>query len=258
MQWSGSAGENRRTTEVAPASARQQSVDATVAEAAQAGAQIIVFPEFTLDLDQRAKLVELLTRQTWPSLLMVVAGSFHEGVAGEFFNTAPLYCAATGEALLVHRKLRLFGGFDEGAEQVSVGNSVQVLVTPVGCITVLICKDFMDKHASVESLLTEVPVDWVLVPSFGDEKTIRAHKERARDLALVKTGTHTVVAQTLNTAQPRATPPTECVRGFGHAAGAREPEPPVGELGGLVQFALHGQSSGPPPKPSAPQLTVVK
>ena len=97
---------------------------------------------------------------------------------GHFKDAADVVWDRSGSAagnwrartLLTHRKLRIFGGFESGAEHVDVGETLHVLVTPIGCITVLIGKDFIDAHASVESLLTEVPVDWVLVPSFGDEK----------------------------------------------------------------------------------------
>ena len=252
-----SAAGNWRAQHVAPQAVRQASMLAAVAHAAKAGAHIIVFPEFTLDLAQRSALVRQLRDNAWPSLILVAAGSFHEPLDGATFNTAALY-SAQGRTLLTYRKLRIFGGFESGAEHVDVGETLHVLVTPIGCITVLICKDFIDAHASVESLLTEVPVDWVLVPSFGDEKTIHAHKKRAKALALVKTGTNTVVAQTLNTAVPRSGPPKECVRGFGHVAGCVEPELQVGDAGGMVTFALVHQQvlpvllkpSDPPAKPA--------
>lgn len=257
VQWTRNDVGNWRTVCVAPQEVRSASLLTAVASATEAGANIIVFPEFTLDMDQRQALVRHLYRNPTPSLLMVLAGSFHETEGNKAFNTAPLYNSNTGETLLTHRKLRIFGDVDHGAEQVDLGDSVHVLVTPIGCMTVLICKDFLDVHPSVESLLTEVPVDWVLVPSFGDEKTIRAHKERAKELAIVKTGTHTVVAQTLNTAAKPVQPPAECVRGFGHTAGCKEPEPQVGESGGLVTFPLI-QQVPMSPKSARPSLKRIK
>lgn len=258
VDWTRNELGNWRTQSVAPQEVRNASLVAAVSSAAEAGANIIVFPEFTLDMAQRAVLVRHLCRNPIPSLLMVVAGGFHEVVGSQVFNTAPVYSGDVGEVLLTHRKLRIFGDLDHGAEQVDLGDQVHVLVTPVGCMTVLICKDFLDAHPSVESLLTEVPVDWVLVPSFGDEKTIRAHKHRAKALAIVKTGTHTLVAQTQNTAMKPVQPPTECVRGFGHAAGQKEPEPQVGEHGGLVIFKLTQQSSSNLPGRPRPSLTRIK
>lgn len=235
-----------RAQHVAPQEERKRSLLATMVEASKAGAHFVVFPEFTLDLYHRRFLQEQLRSTDFPSLILVVAGSFHETTGGNTFNTAPLY-GAQGHPIFTHNKLRIFGDIVHGAEHVSVGNTIQVLVTPVGCLTVLICKDFIDAHASVESLLTEVPVDWVLVPSYGDEKTIRLHKDRAKALAVVKTGSHTVVAQTLNTAMLRTAPPTECVRGFGHIANHQLHEPQVGETGGVVSFALEQQGFPKPP-----------
>ncbi|OGB30011.1 MAG: hypothetical protein A3F78_08685 [Burkholderiales bacterium RIFCSPLOWO2_12_FULL_61_40] len=257
VQWTRNDIGNWRTACVAPQDVRSASLLTAVASATEAGANIIVFPEFTLDMDHRQALVRHLYRNPTPSLFMVLAGSFHETEGHKAFNTAPLYSSDTGETLLTHRKLRIFGDFDHGAEQVDLGDSVHVLVTPIGCMTVLICKDFLDAHPSVESLLTEVPMDWVLVPSFGDEKTIRAHKERAKELSVVKTGTHTVVAQTLNTAVKPVQPPAECVRGFGHTAGCKEHEPQVGESGGLVTFPLI-QQAPMPPKSARPSLMRIK
>lgn len=258
VQWARSGIGNWRTTGVEPKAVREQSLLTAVDCAADAGANIIVFPEFTLDLEQR----QVLRRHPRAALLMVVAGSFHEAEGAMTFNTAPLYSGDTGEVLLTHRKLRIFGdliqGENHGAEQVDLGDAIHVLVTPIGCMTVLICKDFLDVHASVESLLTEVPVDWVLVPSFGDERTIHAHRAKAKTLAIVKTGTHTVIAQTQNTAIKPVPPPTECVRGFGHAAGCDKPEPQVGEAGGLVTFALSQQLAVEKPKPTSPSLTRIK
>lgn len=258
VAWTRNKPGNWRTQCVAPAEVRSTSLLAAVSAAAEAGANIIVFPEFTLDIDQRQTLLRHLRRLPKSSLLMVVAGSFHETEGDKTFNTAPLYNCVTGETLLTHRKLRIFGDLQHGAEQVELGDAIHILMTPIGCMTVLICKDFMDAHPSVESLLTEVPVDWVLVPSFGDDKTIRAHKDRAKALAVVKTGTHSVVAQTLNTAIKPVQPPKECVRGFGHAAGSQEPEPQVDEAGGLVTFRLVQQQAGMLPKPKRTSLKRIK
>lgn len=262
VQWARNAIGNWRTTVVDPKDERKQSLLAAVDSAVEAGANIIVFPEFTLDLEHRQALLKYLRRNPPATLLMVVAGSFHETEGAKTFNSAPVYCCDTGEVLFTHRKLRIFGdlihGEDHGAEQVDLGDAIHVLVTPVGCMTVLICKDFLDVHPSLESLLTEVPVDWVLVPSFGDEKTIHAHKAKAKALATIKTGTNTVISQTQNTAKKPVQPPTECVRGFGHAAGCKEPELQVGETGGLVIFALSQQPAVELPKPRQPSLTRIK
>ncbi|ROZ76169.1 hypothetical protein EEB15_13515 [Ramlibacter sp. WS9] len=246
-----------RTTQVEPQDKRMESILATLSDADAAGAHVVVLPEFTLDLEHRRMLVKRLRTKPSSALILLVAGSFHEPAGDQAFNTAPVY-NARGRTVLTHRKLRLFGDLEIGAEDVSVGDSIHVLATPVGCMTVLICKDFMDSHPSVESLLTEIPVEWVLVPSFGGESTIRAHKASAKALAQVKTGAHSVIAQTLNTAEPRNGPPQECVRGFGHAGGQRDPQPQVGEQGGAVTFGLAPQTPVVLSEAPRPSLKRVK
>lgn len=240
VSWTTSTLGNWRTDQVLPSLTRQRSVMTALCDADNAGAHIVVFPEFTLDLAQRQTLIRDLRGRAWKSLVLVVGGSFHEPVGQAVFNTAPLY-NFKGGTVLSHNKIQLFGGPATGAEDVAVGDAITLLVSPIGCFTLLICKDFMDAHPRVESLLSEVPVDWVLVPSFGDESTIRSHRDRAKKLAVVTSGTSTIVAQTRNTAlppKPNTGAQEECVRGFAHKAGEKEPGSPVGEEGGLVSFPI--------------------
>ncbi len=242
---------------VVPHDVRVASLLATMATASDAGANMVVFPEFTLDLAQRQILKALLQQGRWPSIALVLAGSFHESIDGDYFNTAPCY-DALGCTVFVHRKIRPFGDDKRGREDIRVGNTLSIVVTPVGCITTLICKDFMDVDHHVEGLLTEVPVDWVLVPSFGDAKTIRGHLSRAKSLATVKTGTHTAVAQTLNTLLPSDESTDQCVRGFAHVAGRPHAEPHVSEQGGLVVFPLTLEARAPKPTASKTTLKRIK
>lgn len=244
---------NWRATEVQPHDARAASVVSSLEQAREAGAHVVVLPEFTVDLAHRSHIAQLLRNQPPDSpVQLVVAGSFHEPVApGDAHpphaahNTAPVF-NGQGRVLWSHRKLRLFGDRRHGTEHAEVGNCLHVLLTPLGCMTVLICKDFLDEHESVSDLLKEVPVDWVWVPSFGDDKTLRAHQAGARQLARTTPGTTSVVAQTQNTvlAAPGTSLPP--LPGFGHAAGQPEPTPCVGVTGGVLSFPLGFQ-----PEPSA-------
>lgn len=222
----------------------------TMDQAQAAGAHAIVFPELTIDIAQRALLTQRLRKQAGSHLVMLQAGSFHETlvIEGKTFNTAPLV-NSQGRELLTHRKLRPFSkvspGVDPVTEDISLGDTIHVLATPVGLLTVLICKDFLDDHPCVLTLLSDVPVEWVLVPSFGDEKTIRQHKVRAKAQGLVRTGSHIALAQIFNNLDDPTRQPTECVRGFGHIGGNAAPEPQVPENGGLVVFPLQAEN---PPK----------
>lgn len=221
VQWTRSNGAHGDwlATRVAPGPAREASLGQMLDRARAEGAHVVVLPEFTVDCDLRKRLKILLRNAGGKGPVLVVAGSFHEAQGGRRYNTAPLL-SANGSELFKHRKLRLFGDSSGAAEDVSVGATVHVLVSPVGCFSVLICKDFMDAHASVASLLQEVPVDWVLVPSYGDKSTTRAHRAKATQLAKVAPGASSIVASTRNTALE---PGGAQQIGFAHPAGADEP-----------------------------------
>lgn len=248
---------NWRTLSVEPHITRQNSVLQTLAAAAQAGAQVVVFPEFTLDLQHRDQLAVYL-RQNPSGIQLVVAGAFHEPEQATdtsvAYNTAPVF-TGSGHKLFAHRKLRLFGRNDLGAEFAEIGNRLHVLITPIGSMTILICKDFMDEDPRVDNLLAEVPVDWVWVPSYGDETTLKGHKARARKLATVTTGTSCGVAQTQNTAMKKNGEIQALLPGFGHPAGERTPCD-VPASGGLVEYGLGYQPI--PAKHPDPALKRVK
>ena len=243
-----------RATHIAPHDARMASLHRTMDDAQAECAQVIVFPELTIDLAQRTLLTQRLRKQVDGHLVLLQTGSFHETLAtegqnGKTFNTAPLL-NAQGRPLLTHRKLRAFSkahsaiepgtdpSTDPVTEDISLGDSIHVLATPVGLLTVLICKDFLDVHPSVQTLLSDGPVEWVFVPSFGDEKTVRQHKARAKTLGHVQTGCHTVLAQIFNNFDNSTRQPIECVRGFGHIGGKTVPEDQVDKNGGLVDFPI--------------------
>lgn len=228
--------ESCRTTIVADSEKRLASLRSQLACANQEGAHFVVFPEFSLDLTQRKEVKLWLKNNVSPQLLYVVPGSFHEqantSTSIKYFNTAPLL-DTTGKVVFTHQKLRLFGK-GKLAENVSVGKTLHVLATPVGCLTVLICKDFMDTDASIANLLQHALVDWVLVPSFGDERTLKEHKARARKLAKVVSGTNSAVANSRNTATH---PDGGMLPGFGHRSQEDAPKS-VPETGGMVEYLL--------------------
>jgi predicted amidohydrolase len=257
VQWdrSRSPVQNWRSMAVEPHAARQASLLRTLQTAQSEGAHVVVFPEFTLDLTHREQLAAHLRQATESSIQLVVAGAFHEPENTDSdlpaYNTAPVL-NGNGTRLFSHRKLRIFGRDDLAAEFVDVGNSVTVLVTPIGCMTVLICKDFLDEDTRVDNLLAEVPVDWVWVPSYGDEKTLKLHKERAYKLATLTTGTSSAVAQTQNTATKAPGQTLNHLPGFAHTAGTTTPEN-VASTGSLVAFGLDQQ-----PTPSKPPRRALK
>ena len=61
---------------------------------------------------------------------------------------------------------------------------VVLLETPLGLVGVAICKDFSDKGSSlVRTLWESLSPDWLLVPSMGDEETLRLHEPCAKERA---------------------------------------------------------------------------
>jgi len=230
----GTAG-NWRTVSVEPAAQRQASIADTLQRAQHSGAVVVVFPEFTVDLQQRRVIAEHLIQHATGSVQLVVAGSFHEPELGgnplQAYNTAPVL-VANGLELFRHRKLRLFGDEAHGAECAQIGNTLHVLLTPLGGMTVMICKDYLDGDDRVRTALHEVLVDWVWVPSYGNATTLKLHKQRARELAQVRVGLSTLVAQTQNTAMDKT---GRLLPGFAQAAGPGEPMD-VGDDGGLVSL----------------------
>lgn len=207
---------NWRTEQVVPLDVRWQSLQRQLLVAKNAKAHLLVFPEFSIDVPLRKKIAHWLRRHAWDELVFLVPGSFHEQVdGGDFFNTAPLVCAAS-DVLFTHQKLKLFGNERVGAERVEIGDILHIVMTPLGLLTVMICKDFMDGDWRMANLLQEVPVNWVLVPSFGDDKTIRAHQQRAQALATIAPGANSAVANTVNTAGKDQHTVLEPLPGFGH------------------------------------------
>ncbi len=81
-----------RAMRIEPNGDRMASLHHTLDQADAAGANVIVFPELTIDVAQRALLTQRLRKQPGNHLVMLQAGSFHETLAndGKTFNTAPL------------------------------------------------------------------------------------------------------------------------------------------------------------------------
>jgi predicted amidohydrolase len=238
-----------QVTAVTPRVARLKSLDDVLMNAAKNVAQVLVFPEFTVDLAGRDHLKAALRSRYMrklPTPLLTVAGSFHESNhsqgpekhAVQSFNTAPVL-DRLGRVLWSHKKLRVLGDLGGLSEDVNEGSAVHVLVTPVGTHMVLICKDFLDRDQSVASLLQHVPVDWVWVPSYGNDKTMAEHLARADDVVRKSAACNVAVAQTENTmlAKEMKLGKPVAIPGFGWRALTNN-EIAVPEGGGLVDFPL--------------------
>ena len=230
LQYDTNAAQRFRLREIQPAGQRNDSITGSLERAAAAGAHVVLLPELTVDLSARRLVAEWLNEHPDNPFAMVVAGSFHEDTDEGWYNTAELW-NRHGEPILKHRKLRLFGEAEGFTEDVAMGNRLDILVTSIGTFALLICKDFMDDHASVATLLQEVPVDWALVPSYGDERTVRGHFQRALRLARVGPGTNSIIANQRNV---ELSPGDPCP-GFGQPSSGSD-RMVVGPEGGAVRF----------------------
>ena len=69
-----------------------------------------------------------------------------------------------------------------------LGDTVTVLVTPIGTIAIAICKDFCDDHMG--AILHAVQPEWLLVPAYGPGES--AHEAAAARIGRM-VGTVTVL-----------------------------------------------------------------
>lgn len=150
---------------------------------------ITLFPELSIDTET-ADAIRKHYRNTSTKegrkdrtrLNLLCAGSFHrESRLRDYSNHAELIDLANGQVILHQDKLRAFKATfleppkDEG---IVFGRSVQILLSPVGLIAILICRDFGDEAARI---FLELDVDVVLVPSMGDAATFSAMEKAAKE-----------------------------------------------------------------------------
>lgn len=145
-----------------------------------------VFPELTIDPHSRDLIQEQLSKKPWLSKSelpkspgIVVAGSWHEVDDAGIHNVATVF-DGHGEELCRHRKRHAYKDPVGRFEKIVPGSEFTVLVLPDALIAFGICLDFCN-HA-FQTPYGELDVDFVIVPSCGDDKTMASHIRTARDL----------------------------------------------------------------------------
>lgn len=138
-------------------------------DAARTGIHLLVMPELCIDLALRDRLQERLAKAPPPSLLGIVAGSFHVWRDGAERPRNESALLARRSALFTHEKRGLFrltyeqlqkmdaGWFGELArplpaeivEGIEKGSLLRVLESPLGRIAIAICADALDKGGDV-------------------------------------------------------------------------------------------------------------
>jgi predicted amidohydrolase len=150
------------------------------------GCLTAVFPELTIDPQSRNLIQDLLLQKPWlhgstvpvaPSF--VVAGSWHEPIDKGLVNVATVF-DGHGEELLRHRKRFAYKDPDGRFEQIQTGDEFAILVLEDGLFAFGICLDFCNR--CFDTVYGRLDVDFVIVPSCGDAKTMDSHIRTARDL----------------------------------------------------------------------------
>jgi hypothetical protein len=147
----------------------------------------LILPELTMPPEQVDVLQEhLRQRMRWASAqpisapALIVAGSWHVPVdgAGGMSNVAPVF-DAYGEPILHHAKLLAYnaGG---APERIVAGDRLHVLVTEDRLIGFGICLDFCERLEG--AYFPEFDIDYALVTSCGEDKTMLGHIATARDM----------------------------------------------------------------------------
>lgn len=175
-----------------------EAVRGDIAEAARHGCSVHVFPELTVMTAMRAEVPSALARAEWdavdgparPGPDFVVAGSWHERYPDGIWNEAVVY-SSCGDELLRFRKLFRFRDDRGRYEKIEPGDGLEVLVTGRGLYGFGVCLDFCQKATPV---LTGLDVDWMVIPSCGDWRTMRDHLSSANELQ-VRFDTRSFVVQ---------------------------------------------------------------
>ncbi len=177
---------------------RWQSIETALKEADRSNADIVVLPELSVCPELRDR-ISLWLDDNPHYFSYVLPGTFHFNIDGSFYNFAELF-NPNGRPILSHCKLTTFGT-REKYEKISTGNRISLLDTAIGLIGMPICLDFCEEASPFADLWEKIGADWFLVPSFGGESNISAHKRRAATLHRAH-GAVTVLSNQPDTQQP--------------------------------------------------------
>lgn len=179
----------------------------------------LVLPELTIDSDTLGTIRGRMADGTWeigqPRIL--VAGSRHADL-----GTGPVNVTTVlnryGAEVAAHAKLFRYNEGGGPHEDIVLGDTVEVLVTPDAILAFGICLDFC--NTAEPSPYSWLDVDYVLVPSCGGLSTMRGHVDRSSEL-LRTMRTRSLVVQQHYGPHPAGVPPL----GYVLARAGGEPPP---------------------------------
>jgi len=138
-----------------------------VRRAAEARADLIVFPEMSVDLNH-ARLATAAQELAHDQRMILVLGGYHDEIA------RTNVCTVLGPDGLLWRQrkhipalLRSGTGWIEEPIETTASPIYVVATTHVGRIAIAICRDFLDLELRVAFKNSEPPVDLVLNPAFS-------------------------------------------------------------------------------------------
>jgi carbon-nitrogen hydrolase len=148
-------------------------------DAAAARATILMFPELAIPLALDAEIREHLRARRSAFPILTVYGLCHVAAGdGTDLNEA-VVVSPRGKELHRHTKLRPFGNAHLAAsERLTMGDTITVLGSPIGDLTLLICLDLF--HEDIKPRLRQTGASLFLVPSLSP--LVDPHRREAQDL----------------------------------------------------------------------------
>lgn len=168
------------------ANTRWQSIETALNQAKDWEAHIVLMPELSVTPELRQQIVGWL-RQNREVFRLVIAGSFHqENSQGKIVNRCVLL-RGNGLQLAEFNKWLAYTNRALGVENITPGERLLVVETPIGLWTPTICLDFLQREENKRKNHPEFPWnriggDLLLVASMGHESTVAGHKARAATL----------------------------------------------------------------------------
>lgn len=186
------------------------------------GCLSLMLPELTVDSGTLQSIQDRLANGAWEveQLCILVAGSRHVDLGAGCVNVTTVL-DRYGAEVAAHAKLFRYNEGEGPHEDIVLGDTLEVLVTPDAVLAFGICLDFC--NTAEPSPYPWLDVDYVLVPSCGGLSTMRGHVDRSSEL-LRTMRTRSLVVQQHYGPHPTESPPLGYVlaRAGGNAPSAEE------------------------------------
>lgn len=194
-------------------------IQAQIQTASDESCSCLVYPELTIDapvLDEvRASMVE--QRLDAGSLSIIVAGSMHREIEGRRYNVATIL-DGYGNPVAEQKKLYRYIEAPHPSEAIDLGDTLNIVVLEDAVLAFGICLDFCNPRTDPPFL--KLDVDYVLVPSCGEDKTMLHHIQRSTEVLRNVRGRTFVVQQYHRDKPPEQHP-------LGYVLARHDVEPPT-------------------------------